>query len=181
MEYDETKEEEFEEIYRTYKDDIYRISLYYTKDEHIAQDISQNVFYQFYFHINDVKAECVRAYLIRSARNMSYNWLRSVSRDVGGEYLDTIPEENVPHYSTEEEYIRDEEKREIIEFTKELMERLREHNESWYDIVNLLYCLGKTREMVADELDISRELLYDKLYRAKQWLRKNFEDEYRNL
>lgn len=181
MEHKRIKEEKFEKFYRTYQNDVYKISLYYTKDEHIAQDIAQKVFYQFYVHFDNVNMEKVRPFLIRCARNLSYNWLRDTKREVGGEYLEVLPEENVPHYSTEDEYIRDEHARETKEFVGALMERLREENESWYNIVNLIYCLEKPHDEVAKELGMSREVLYNKLYRAKKWLRKKFEDEYKRL
>ena len=181
MEYKMIKEEKFERIYRTYQNDVYKISLYYTKDSHIAQDISQKVFYQFYLHFDNVNPDSVRAYLIRSARNLSYNWLRDTKREVKGDYLDVLPEEDVPQYSTEDDYIRDEQIREEKEFVRKLMECLREENESWYNIVNLIYCLEKPHDVVAKELGMSREVLYNKLYRAKKWLRKRFENEYNKL
>ena len=181
MKYRMIKEVRFEKIYRAYQNDVYKISLYYTKDEHIAQDITQKVFYQFYLHFDNVNLDMVRSYLIRSARNLSYNWLRDTKRERGGEYLDNVPDENVPHCSTEDDYIRDEEKQETKEFVTMLMERLKEENESWYDIVNLIYCLEKPHDEVAEELGMTREALYNRLYRAKKWLRKKFEDEYKKL
>ena len=45
MQENRTKEEIFEEIYQIYQHDVYKISLYYTKDEYIAQDIAQKAFY----------------------------------------------------------------------------------------------------------------------------------------
>ena len=175
------KEVKFEKIYRIYQNDVFKISLYYTKDEHIAQDIAQKVFYQFYLHYDNVNLEKVRSYLIRCARNLSYNWIRDTKREMGGEYLENIPEENVPQYSTEDDYIRDEQKRETKEFVAILMERLKEENESWYDIVHMIYYLEIPHEQVAKELGMTREVLYNKLYRAKKWLRKKFEDEYKKL
>lgn len=181
MEYKRIKEVRFEKIYRTFQNDVYKISLYYTKEEHIAQDISQKVFYQFYLHFDNVNLDSVRSYLLRSARNMSYNWLRDTKREVHGEHLDVIQEEDIPHYSTEDEYIRDEQARERKEFVVMLLERLREENESWYEIVNLIYCLEKPHHEVAKELGISRDVLYNKLYRAKKWMQKKFAEEYKKL
>lgn len=181
MEYKMIKDEKFNRIYRTYQNDVFKISLYYTKDEYISQDITQKVFYQFFLHLDNVKKDSIRAYLIRSARNLSYNWLRDTKREVNGDLLDIIPEENVPQYSTEDEYIRDEEERERKVFVAMLMERLREENESWYDVVNLVFCMEKPHDLAAKELGITREVLYNRLYRAKKWLRKKFEDEYNKL
>ena len=181
MMYRMIKEVKFEKIYRTYQNDVYKISLYYTKDEHIAQDITQKVFYHFYLQLDNVNLEMVRTYLIRCARNLSYNWLRDTRHERGGEYLENVPEENIPHYSTEDDYIRDEQQQETREFVAILLENLKEEHELWYNIVNLIYCLEMPHDQVAKELGMTREALYNKLYRAKKWLRTKFEDEYKKL
>lgn len=181
MKHNTIKEARFERIYRTYQNDVYKISLYYTRDEHTAQDIAQKVFSQFYLHMDNVNTDSVRAYLIRSARNLAYNWLRDTKKLTKGECLDVIPEDDVPRYSTEEDYLRDEHEQEISKFVSVIMERLKETNESWYEIVNLIYCLEKPHDLVAEELGMSKEVLYNKLYRAKKWIRKEFEKEYKKI
>ena len=172
----ETKEEKFEEIYRTYQTDVYRISLYYIKDEYMAQDITQKVFYKLYLHFDNVNLECVRSYLLRSARNLSFNWLRDTKHEQG-DYIDNIPEESAILLSAEDEYIREEQQKAHRKFASEILNKIREENESWYDILNLIYCLEKPHEEVAKELGITRDVLYSKLYRAKRWVRKHFENE----
>ena len=181
MEHKKTKEETFEDIYRTFQNDVYKISLYYTRDEYMAQDIAQKVFYEFYRHMEKVNTDSVRAYLIRSARNMCYNWARSVSRARDGEFLDAMSEENMPSYSTEDEYIKEEKEREIVEFTKGLLQQLRLRNILWYEIIEMIYFLEMPHNDVAQELGITRESLYSNLYRAKSWIRKQFESEYKYL
>lgn len=181
MQYTTIKEKRYENIYRSFQNEVYRVSLYYTKDIHTAQDITQKVFYQFYHHAEQVKEECIRAYLISSAKNLSYNWLRDRKREVHGEYLDILPEEDMPQYSAEDEYIKAEQNQEQRVFISKVLESLRKENESWYQIVSLIFCLEKPHDVVAKELGISKDVLYSKLYRAKKWIRKNFEDEYKNL
>lgn len=181
MQYITIKEAKFDKIYRTYHNDVYKVSLYYTKDTHTAQDITQKVFYQFYLHADHVKEECIRAYLINSAKNLSYNWFRDRKREVNGEYLDVLAEEDVPHYSAEDEFIREERNQETKDFVGKILEHLQQENESWYQIVNLIYCLEKSHDEVAEELGMTREVLYSKLYRAKKWIRKKFEDDYKKL
>lgn len=178
MQYKTRKEEKFEEIYRTFQNDVYKISLYYTKDADAAQDISQKVFYQFYLHFENVNPDSVRAYLIRSARNLSYNWLRDGKHELRNEYIDNIPEEDLPLYSAEDEYVRKEQESETKAFVGNIMESLREENESWYEVINSIFCMEKSHEEVAEELGITKDVLYSKLYRAKKWIRKNFADEY---
>lgn len=181
MEYERTKDEIFDEIYRTYQKDVYKISLYFTKDTYIAEDIAQKSFIKLYLHFEDVNLDCVRAYLFRTARNLSYNWLRDSQKEWRGEYLENIPEENVPQYSVEDQYIHREEQDRKREFIGKIMEELYEENESWYDILHLIYGLEKSHEQVAEELRITRDVLYSKLYRAKRWIRKKFENEYENF
>ncbi len=174
------KEEKFEEIYRIYQHDVYKISVYYTKDDYIAQDIAQKAFYKLYLHFEHVNMDSVRSYLLRTARNLSYNWLRD-SKHEQGDYVDNIPEEIGILRSAEDEYLLDEKQRERQEFAGEIMQKVSEENESWYEILNLIYCLDKPHDEVARELGMSRDVLYNKLYRAKRWIRKRYEKEYLKL
>ena len=58
---------------------------------------------------------------------------------------------------------------------------LKAENEDWYTAINLLYCLGKPHEVVADEMGISRDALYSLVYRAKKWRHKKYEQEIKDL
>lgn len=180
MQRNTAKEEKFEEIYRTYQNDVFKISLYYTKDEYISQDIAQKAFYKLFLHFDNVNLDCVRSYLLRTARNLSYNWLRDMKHEQG-DYIDNIPEESAILLSAEDEYIRDEKEQERKQFASEILHKVWEENESWYDILNLVYCLEKSHDEAAKELGMSRDVLYSKLYRAKRWLRKHYEQEYEKL
>lgn len=181
MEYYNTKEEEFDKIYRTYQNDVYKISLYYTKDTYMAEDIMQKTFYKLYLHLGNVNLESVRSYLLRTARNLSYNWYRDTKREREGDCIENIPEETFRTKSAETEYIKNESANERKIFLDSIMERLHEQNESWYNILDLIYCHEKSHEEAAEELGITVQVLYSKLYRAKQWLKKNYESEYRRL
>ena len=125
--------------------------------------------------------DSVRSYLLRTARNMSYNWLRDMKHEMQGEYLDNIPEESAVLLSAEDEYLKEEKAKERQRFVKDLLHKLWEENESWYDILNLIYCLEKSHDEAAKEPGISRDVLYSKLYRAKRWIRKHFEDDFLNM
>lgn len=70
MEYRSRKEEEFDNIYRLYANDIYRVCLHFTRDEDLAQDIMQRVFVEFYDYFETVSPDCVFAYLVRAVKNL---------------------------------------------------------------------------------------------------------------
>ena len=180
MQYKNTKEEQFDKIYRAYQSEVYKISLYYTKNEQAAQDITQNVFFQFYCHFENVNPDSIRAYLLRVARNLSFNWLRDYKREKW-EYIENIPEEKTPGYRVEFGLLKEEQDAANRHFLSKVMEELRRENESWYHILNLIYCLEKSHEEVCDELNLTRDVLYSKLYRAKRWVRKKYEKEYMKL
>ena len=71
MEYKSTKEEMFESIYRSYEDDVYRACLHLAFDEDLARDMTHQAFVNFYERFDTLEIECVKAYLIRSARNQT--------------------------------------------------------------------------------------------------------------
>lgn len=175
------REAMMDEVYRAYQRDVYRVCLYFTRDEYAAQDVMQKTFYEFYLHYDTVNHDCIRAYLLRSARNLSYNWNRDRKREVQGDYLGDLPEIDVTTNSVEEEYINKEERDASKKLANYIMECVKEENESWYEILNLLYCLDKPHDVVAYELNITKEVLYSKLYRAKKWIRRRFNIDYRCL
>lgn len=181
MQYKTMKEENFDKIYRSFRDDVYKVSLYYTKEAYAAEDVAQKVFCEFFRHYDTVDEDCVRAYLIHSAKNLALNWLRDRKREMTGEYLDVIAEDHTPRYSVEDRYISDEQSHEREVLVSNMLQRLREENESWYHIIYLIFCIEKSHYEAASALGISRDVLYSKLYRAKKWLRKTFEDEFDKL
>ena len=178
MGYIERNREKMEQIYKTYKDDIYRVCLFFSRDEHAAHEIAQQTFFKFYQHIDQTKISSVRAYLVRTARNLCFNYLRDRKfEDVKGSW-ETLSEETASVISVEEVFLKGEQKRQEFELSRNILERLRQENEQWYMAMNLVYCLDKPHEVVADEIGISVDALYSMIYRAKRWIRKNYTEQY---
>ena len=173
-----TKEKQFEEIYRAYRNDVYKISLYFTEDEYIADDITQKAFLNLYLHLDSVNLKSIHTYLLRTARNMSYNWKRDMKWEYQGEYIDNMPEERIILRSAEDNYIKEERDERIKQFLLRILEELAVENESWSEIVTLIFVLGKSHEEVAKELCLTIQVVYSKFYRAKQWIRKKYETEF---
>lgn len=177
-------DEKFESIYRAYVDSVFRVSMYYAKDKEAAQEITQTTFFKLYTHWKNVDLEYVEPWLVTTARNLSYNYTRDSKHDILDEVLEVILETKdiLEHVeSTENYYMRESQK----EFAKKLNDRIfdrlyREHRQ-WYDAVTLVYCFGKKQQEVADELGITIEVLHSRLYRAKQWIRKNYGKKYEEI
>lgn len=66
--------EKFNNIYEEYYDTIFRRISYLTGDEHVAEDLTQEVFIKLYN--NPPSHENVIAWLNKVAANISYNYLR---------------------------------------------------------------------------------------------------------
>ena len=174
MGYVERNREKFETIYRECKDDVYKVCLYFTKDTNAAQEMAQQAFFNFYKHIDQVEVDRARGYLVRTARNLCFNYTRDKK-------YETLNEGTASIVSVEEIFFRNEQKKQQGLFTKSILERLKMENEDWYTAVDLLYCLGKPHDVVADEMGISKDALYSLTYRAKKWLRKNYEEKYEEI
>lgn len=179
MEYRARKEERFKSIYEAYSDDIFKLSMYYTKDYEASQEIMQNVFFKFYLHMDNVKLDCIRSWLIRTARNMVYNHSRDSQYEMFGEVIEVLVEKDDAEISLEEKYIRGERRKEVSELCQSILGRLYVEHRGWYEALILVYCLEKPQSEAADELGITLEVLHSRLYRAKQWIRKNYEKKYR--
>lgn len=70
-------ENEFDEIYRRYSDDLYRFILKMTQDEQLALDILQETFLKAALHFDRFRGECaVKTWLCSIARNEYFTWLK---------------------------------------------------------------------------------------------------------
>lgn len=66
-----TKEERFEAVFDSHALDVYRASLYLTRDEKVAEEITQEAFVRFYDYFENVNPECYLAYLVRTVRELA--------------------------------------------------------------------------------------------------------------
>jgi len=58
------------------------------------------------------------------------------------------------------------------------MIKLREKNERWCDLVMKAYYFDIPQEQLAKEEGVNVEVIHSRLYRAKQWIRKNYQAEF---
>ncbi|MEE1314626.1 MAG: sigma-70 family RNA polymerase sigma factor [Faecalimonas sp.] len=176
MEFKSTKEERLAHIYRSYAVDVYHACLYLTKyDEALSEDMMQQAFLNFYEADEDVKPECVKAYLIRIARNLIYNYYRKAKRTVlecEFDEVNPILEESTE--SVEDFYMRGEHTKEVEELCSKILAEMKAYDEDWYEVFYRRYYLEKSYEEIAEELNITRDVLYSRLYRAKLWVRKKY-------
>lgn len=179
MEYESTKEEKFDSIYRSYAKDVYRACLHISQNEDLAQEMTQQAFVNFYERFETTKVECARAYLIRSARNLLYNYYRDHKR----EWVPEEDEEEVPIIdgivdSVEHQYFEEMKQTMMGKLTHEILEDLKAHHEPWYEIIYMIFFLEMSHDEIAEKMGITKEVLYSRLHRAKLWIQKNYKEDF---
>lgn len=184
MEEKSTNDKKFDSIYRAYVDSVFRIAMHYAKNDEVAQEVTQRVFFQLYTHFEDVDLTRVKSWLITTTRNMLFNYNRVSKHEMLDEVLEFIMESKELIYtmsSAEEIYMRRKQKKLAKDLSDTIFERLYKEHRMWYDTITLVYCLNKSQQEVADELGITIDVLHSRLYRAKQWIRKNYGEQYEEV
>lgn len=178
----ETKEEMFESIYRSYEKDVFRACLHLTMERELAREMTQQTFVNFYEHFDKVEIENVKAYLIRTARNVTYNYYRKTNRERKlDDDEDKSQTEEPTVESVEEQYFEDVRKMMRKELSGEILMDLKEQHEEWYDIIYRMFFKGMTHSEVAIELGITKDVLYSRLHRAKLWIQKNYREDFEKV
>ena len=154
----------FDAIYESNLEYVYRTACYYTQNHYQAEEITQCVFIKLYDNIDNVNMQSVNSWLLITTKHMALNYKRDYARE-------TLIDELL--------YDNDRAKRK--ELADEIYLRLFEENKRWYDAIMAVYLLEKPQKEVAREMGISLEVLHSMLYRAKKWIRKNYEKRYRYL
>ena len=177
-----TKEKEFERIYEMCKNEVYRVCRYLTTDDDLAQEIAQQAFVNFYERMDTLDMTYAKAYIIRSARNLMYNYYRDTKKEMKGDDEEEEAQASEPIMgSVEDQYFEEMRKNMVGKFTAELLTDLKENHTTWYEVIYMIFYLDMKHEEVADKLGLTKEVLYSRLHRAKIWIRKNYEKEYKKM
>lgn len=166
-----------ENLYKLYENDVYKTCLYFAKDEHIAKDMTQKTFFSIYDHYENVRPGKIKPYLIRTAKNITMNFLRDFKRLREGQ-IDDLNDEDLKVLSVEDMYIRKESASLAIELSNSILTQLYHKNKRWYELIMLAYYFDVPQEQIAKQMGVDIDVIYSRLYRAKQWIRKNYKEEY---
>lgn len=63
----------YEQIYRIYANDVYRVCLHYSQDKQKAADDTERVFTEFYHEFEDAESDQFFALLISKAKSLAEN------------------------------------------------------------------------------------------------------------
>ena len=173
---DEERREIFKPLYEKNKQHIFTIALRYSgNDEGLAQEFVQESFLKLYKSIDTIEKDIVTQWLTVVTKNVAISYWRSTKREfpkgIGEELYD---KDNIQP-SAEEVYFDNVKREKLRNLKNEIFEALRKKNERWYEAVTLVYCMEQKQQDVADQMGISIEVLHSVLYRARKWIKENFE------
>lgn len=143
------------ELFRLYKDDIYRFALSYTHSREDAEDICQTVFEQLLKHPS-IQPGKEKAWLMQACANRCRNLLRSYW------WQKTLPLEDIHSVSMPEP-----------DPVEQAVMALRPEYRA---VVYLYYFEGYTTQEIGRLLHISQSTVSTRLYRARQMLKQALEE-----
>ena len=174
-----TKESAFDAIYESYSDRVYKTALHYSNNHHTAEEITQTVFMKLYINMDNINMSAVRKWLSTSAKHMAMNDKRDRKREL---LIDEFTEEEeLGSGDLEDEFLRNQWEKEHSEFASSIFADLYSLNPKWYDAITITYFLEKPQKEVAEVMGMDIDSLHSMLYRARKWIRKNYEARYNNL
>lgn len=171
------RDELFEEYFQEYRELVMRMIIMKSGDSQLAQEISQQVFCALYHHMDDVEADCVKAWLFRSAQNALVDYLRKSGRrkEVTLNAVDSqergtvLPETATDYY--ENRVIN-------MELARRILREIQAVNEIWYEVLVMICVKGMSHREAASVLHVSEQVVRARLHRARGYVRQKYGDEY---
>jgi RNA polymerase sigma-70 factor (ECF subfamily) len=150
---------ETQKIWDNFNDELYFFILKKVKNKDVTNDIFQNTFLKIHKNLSSLKKEeKVRAWIFKIARNEIFNHFNKESIYEGK--LDTnkeIPFQKYEHICCFDKFIND-------------------LPEIYRQVIELIYINGQKQKDVAKELEISLENVKVRIKRAKDILKKKFNE-----
>ena len=173
----------FYSIYEANVEAVYLTAKKYVKNHYAAEEITQDTFLKLFQNMEHTNTEAAKPWLILTAKYAAMNWKRdaqweySVAEFTEDEELMISDSDENP----EEILIRKLRESEYIELTGDIFAALYRKNVRWYDAITISYVLEKPQTEVAEMMGMEIESFYSMLYRARKWIKENYEKRYEKI
>ncbi len=164
-------ENAFGEIVAVYKDNLIFFINRYVKNFAVAEELAQDVFVELLMHKRRYNFKTsLKTYIFTIGRNLAVSYIRKCSRkpECAYEFIESERDRTV----LEDEFVREEEKR-------ELHEALGRIANDYSTALHLIYFEGMSYEQVGRVMKKNKKQVENIVYRAKKALRKELEKEAR--
>lgn len=150
---------ETQTIWNNFNDELYFFILKKVKNQEATKDIFQNTFLKIHKNLSKLKKEeKVKAWIFQIARNEIVNYFNKESIYVG--VLEIDKENSIQEYQ------------EICCFDK----FINDLPEIYKQVIELIYIEGQKQKDISKKLEISLESVKGRIKRAKDILKKNFNE-----
>ncbi len=163
------KDAEFDELYDKYSDEVYRLSRWYAgRDSELAEDATQHAFMELYIAIRDQEeVNSYRNFAMKVAKNYILNYLRHLKYEEMKDNLES--DETRLESSPEEKLIQRLDLVKRRDLVHDLLEALKKKDELWHWIVMEVFVHERSQKEVAEELNLTPQALYGRIYRIREW------------
>ncbi len=167
------KRSTLESVYRKYMPDVYRYLRTLCGDDAAAEDLVQETFYRAYVHLENYKDEKVKPWLFRVAYHAFIDMKRKEKRSIASPdgVFDRLPADD--RGEPEQVILQKEGRNTLMAWIRRLPE-LQKQAVVLYDLHQFTY------QESADIMGITLSHYKILLFRARQQLRKNREEEYQD-
>ncbi|WP_254660904.1 sigma-70 family RNA polymerase sigma factor [Bacillus sp. FJAT-27225] len=161
----------FRLLVEKYRNDVFRTVYAVLRDQKEAEDAAQEVFIKIYRSLPRYQHQGFKTWITRIAVNHAIDCKRKMARrkeeaidQPGLEVLLTEKD------GVEQNVFRNERKRLV-------RERLNDLPENYRDVIYGYYIEEKSYQEMAEEQNVKPKSIEVKLYRARNWIRKHWEEE----
>jgi RNA polymerase sigma-70 factor (ECF subfamily) len=174
VEQKEMNTEILEALYRQYAKLILKVSFEICRDKETAENITNDVFLALIEHLEDIKPEKYKSWLVKTAKNKTLNQMEKASREVLTDDFEVVVDATDSSASAEDMVMDSLEKKVHKERERKMLAKLREKNERWYRIFTMAHYDKISQVKIAEMLNMSVGSVYTGMNRAKTWLKKNY-------
>lgn len=166
----------FSEIYKKYALTAYITAMQVVHNGSDADDIVQETMLKLYLNIDALEEDRVEGWVRVAARNLGIDFQRKAQRFDWNELDEELPADEL-----ELPTIAEEEEQERNHFFQEVMDALKEHDESSYYITREIKVHERPEKEVASEMGITIGNLRVKMTRSKKWPCRHFADKAKEM
>jgi len=167
-------ESAFRELVAAYRQYLFQTIYAVVRHPKDAEDLTQDVWTRIYFSLPQYQMKGFKTWITRIAVNRAIDFKRAASRkkeEMTAEIIDSVQGGAVHHDNHLEREV-------VLKETVQLVRsKLDQIPSNYQDVLMAYYLQHQSYQDIAEEQGVTVKTVESKLYRAKQWLRKNWKEE----
>ena len=161
----------FRLLVEKYRNDVFRTVFAVLRDQKEAEDAAQEVFMKIYSALPKYENQGFKTWMIRIAVNHAIDVKRKQARrKEEASFAFDQDALATPRDSVEKEIIKLDERRLV-------RKRLDELPDNYRDVIYGFYIAEKSYQQMAEEQKVHVKTIETKLYRARNWMKKNWKED----